>query len=57
MARCGGSVFSAAFRRTSGWTLIYGSGEEALPNPPEEWWLDDDLAKEIGVDFDAVQAE
>ena len=57
MARCGGSVFSAALRRSSGWTLIYGSGEESLPNPPEEWWLDDDLAKEIGVDFDAVQAE
>lgn len=57
MARCGGSVFSAALRRSSGWTLIYGSGEESLPNPPEEWWLDDDLAKEIGVDIDAVQAE
>ena len=56
MVRSGGLVFSAAFRR-SGWALISGSGEASMPNPPEEWWLDDALAKEIGLDIDAIEAE
>jgi hypothetical protein len=47
MVRSGGLVFSAALRR-SGWALISGSGETSIPNPPEEWWLDDALAKEMG---------
>lgn len=25
-----------------------------MPNPPEEWWLDDALAKELGLDIDAI---
>jgi hypothetical protein len=54
--RSGGLVFSAAVRR-SGWALIYGSGETSMPNPPEEWWLDDALAKEMGLDIDATEAE
>jgi hypothetical protein len=49
MVRCGGSVFSAVLRRSSGWALIYGSDETSMRNPPEEWWLDDALAKEMGV--------
>ena len=57
MVRSGGSVFSAALRRPSGWALIYGSGERPMPNPPEEWWLDDALAKEMGLDLDAIEAE
>ena len=55
--RSGGLVFSAAVRRFGGWALIYGSGETSMPNPPEEWWLDDALAKEIGLDIDAIEAE
>jgi len=55
--RCGGFVFSAALRRFGGWALIYGSGETSMPNPPEEWWLDDALAKEMGLDIDAIEAE
>jgi hypothetical protein len=57
MVRCGGLVFSAKSHRFSGWTLIYGSAETSMPNPPEEWWLDDALAKEMGLDIDAVEAE
>jgi hypothetical protein len=56
MVRSGGLVFSAALRR-SGWSLISGSGETSMPNPPEEWWLDDALAKEMGLDIDAIEAE
>jgi hypothetical protein len=52
MARSGGLVFSAVLRRSSGWALIYGSGETPMPNPPEEWWLDDALAKEMELDID-----
>ena len=55
--RSGGLVFSAALRRFGGWALIYGSGESSMPNPPEEWWLDDPLAKEMGLDIDAIEAE
>jgi len=33
------------------------SGETSMPNPPEEWWLDDALAKEMGLDIDAIEAE
>ena len=47
MVRCGGSVFSAALRRFGGWALIHGSGETSMSNPPEEWWLDDALAREM----------
>jgi hypothetical protein len=57
MVRSGGSVFSAALRRFGGWMLIYGSGETSMPNPPEEWWLDDALAREMGLDIDASEAE
>ena len=57
MVRSGGSVFSAALRGFGGWMLIYGSGETSMPNPPEEWWLDDALAKEMGLDIDAIEAE
>ena len=57
MVRTGGSVFSAALRRSSGWMLIYGSGETSMPNPPEEWWLDDALAREMGLDTDAIAGE
>jgi hypothetical protein len=57
MARSGGLVFSAALRRFGGWALIYGSGETSMPNPPEEWWLDDALAKEMGLDTDAIEGE
>jgi hypothetical protein len=57
MVRSGGSVCSAALRRFGGWALIYGSGEISMPNPPEEWWLDDALAREMGLDIDAVEAE
>jgi len=56
MVRSGGFVCSAACR-FSGWALIYGSSETSMPNPPEEWWLDDALAKEIGLDIDAIEAE
>ena len=56
MVRSGGLVFSAA-RRSSGWALIYGSGETSMRNPPEEWWLDDAFAKEMGLDIDAIEAE
>jgi len=56
MVRSGGLVFSAALRR-SGWALISGSGETSMPNPPEEWWLDDASAKEMGLDIDAIEAE
>jgi len=56
MVRCGGSVFSAALR-FGGWALIHGSGETSMPSPPEEWWLDDALAKEMGLDSDAIEAE
>jgi len=55
--RSGGLVFSAALRRFSGWALIYGSGESSMPNPPEEWWLDDALAKEMGLDIAQFEAE
>jgi len=55
--RSGGLVFSAALRRFGEWALIYGSGERSMPNPPEEWWLDDPLAKEMGLDIDAIEAE
>jgi hypothetical protein len=57
VVRSGGSVCSAVLRRSSGWALIYGSGETSIPNPPEEWWLDDGLAKELGLDTDAIAAE
>jgi hypothetical protein len=57
MVRSGGSVFSAALRRSSGWALIHGSGETSMPNPPEEWWLDDALAKEMGLDADTIEGE
>jgi hypothetical protein len=57
MVRCSGSVFSAALRRFGGWALIYGSGETSMPSPPEEWWLDDALAKEMGLDTDAIEGE
>jgi hypothetical protein len=57
MVRSGGLVFSAALRQFSGWALIYGSGETSMPNPPEEWWLDDVLGKEMGLDIDALEAE
>jgi hypothetical protein len=57
MVRSGGLVFSATLRRSSGWALIYGSGETSMPNPPEEWWLDDALAQEMGLDIDAIEAE
>ncbi len=53
--RSGGLVFSAALRRFGGGVLIYGSGETSMPNPPEEWWLDDALAREIGLDIDALR--
>jgi hypothetical protein len=26
-----------------------------MPNPPEEWWLDDALAKEMGLDIDTIE--
>ena len=57
MVRSGGLVFSAALRPSSGWALIYGSGETLMRNPPEEWWLDDALVKEMGLDIDAIEAE
>ena len=57
IVRSGGSVFSAALRPFGGWALIYGSGETPMPNPPEEWWLDDALAKKMGLDIDAIEAE
>jgi hypothetical protein len=57
MVRSGGSVSAAAFRQFGGWMLIYGSAETPMPNPPEEWWLDDALAKEMGLGIDAVEAE
>jgi hypothetical protein len=57
IVRSGGLVFSAALRRSGGWALIYGSGETSMPNPPEEWWLDDALAKEMGSDIDGIAAE
>ena len=57
MVRSGGSVHAAALRRFSGWALILGSRETSMPNPPEEWWLDDALAKEMGLDIDAIEAE
>ena len=57
MVRSGGLVFSAALRRFRGWALIHGSGETSMPNPPEEWWLDDALASEMGLDTDAIAAE
>ena len=28
-----------------------------MPSPPEEWWLDDALAKKMGLDIDAIEAE
>ena len=55
--RSDGLVFAAALRRFGGWALVYGSGETSMPNPPEEWWLDDALAKEMGLDIDAIEAE
>jgi hypothetical protein len=55
--RCGGWVFSAALRRFGGWALIYGSSETSMPNPPEEWWLDDALAREMGLGTDAIEGE
>jgi hypothetical protein len=55
--RSGGSVHSAALRQFSGWALIHGSGETSMPHPPEEWWLDDALAKEMGLDIDVIEAE
>ena len=57
MVRCGGSVFSAALCRFGGWALIHGSGETSMSNPPEEWWLDDALAREMGLDTDAIEGE
>jgi len=57
MVRSGGSVFPAAFRPFRGWMLIYGSGETSMPSPPEEWWVDDALAREMGLDIGAVNAE
>ena len=55
MVRPRGLVFSAALRR-SGWALISGSGETSILNPPEEWWLDDALSKEMGLDIDTIEA-
>jgi hypothetical protein len=57
MVRSGGLVFSAALRGSSGWALIYGSGEMSMSNPPDEWWLDDALAQELGLEIDAIEAE
>jgi hypothetical protein len=57
MVRSGGFVCSAVLRRFSGWALVYGSGETSMPNPPEEWWLDDALAKQMDLDIDAIEAE
>jgi hypothetical protein len=57
MVRSGGLVFSGALGRSGGWALIYGSGETSMRNGPEEWWLDDALAKEMGLDIDAIEAE
>jgi hypothetical protein len=57
MVRSGGSVHSAALRQFSGWALIHGSGETSILNPREEWWLDNALAKEMGVNIDATEAE
>ena len=57
MVRSGGSVFSAALRQSREWALIYGSGGTSMPNPPEEWWLDDGLAKEMGLDIEAIEAQ
>jgi hypothetical protein len=57
MVRSGGLVFSAALRRSGGWALIYGSGETSIPNPPEEWWLDDALANEMELDIGAIEAK
>jgi hypothetical protein len=37
--------------------LIYGSGEASMPNPQEEWWPDDALAREMELDINAVEAE
>jgi hypothetical protein len=56
-ARSGGLVFSAALRRFNGWALVHGSGETPMPNPPEEWWLDDALAKEMGLKIDVIEGE
>jgi hypothetical protein len=57
VVRSGGLVFSAEPRSSSGWALIFGSGETSIANPPEEWWLDDALANEMGLDIDAIEAE
>ena len=57
MVRSGGSVFSAALRPFRGWMLVYGSGETSMPNPPDEWWVDDALAREMGLDIGALNAE
>ena len=35
------------------WFLVSSS----IPNPPEEWWLDDALGKEMGWDIDTIEAE
>jgi hypothetical protein len=56
MVRSGGSVSAATLRRPGEWTLIYGSAETAMPNPPDEWWLDDALAREMELDIDAIEA-
>jgi len=37
--------------------VVSGSDETSMPNPPEECWLDDALAKEMGLDIDAIEAE
>jgi hypothetical protein len=52
-----GPVFSAALRPFRGWMLTYGSGQTSMPNLPEEWWGDDALGRETGLDIDAVDAE
>jgi|GEM_PF-6137567 len=54
MVRSGGSVFSAELRQFSGWALIHGCGEILMPNPPDEWWLDDALANQMGLNIDAI---
>jgi len=53
IVRSGGLVFSATLRPSSGWALIYGSGERPMPNPPEEWWLDEALENEMGLNINA----
>lgn len=58
MVRSGGSVFSAALSRYDGqWRMIFGAGEEVMPRPPQEWWLTDELAKQLKIDITAVRPQ